>query len=72
MQIKKGDKVKVITGKDKGKSGIVLRVFPKLNKAIVEGINILKKHKKSNKQGEKGTILEIASKIDASNLKKEI
>ena len=46
MHVKKGDKVMVITGKDKGKTGIVLAAFPKKDRVLVEGINIVKKHSK--------------------------
>ena len=46
MNIKKGDKVRVISGADKGKEGIVQRVYPKINKVVVEGVNVRKKHKK--------------------------
>lgn len=70
MQIKKGDKVKILAGKDKGKSGTVSKVFPELNKVIVDGINIFKRHRKAKKQGEKGVIVEVAAPIDASNAKK--
>ena len=44
MKIKKGDKVKVISGKDKGKSGVILRALPKENKVIVEGVALYKRH----------------------------
>ena len=70
MQIKKGDKVIVLTGKDKGKSGTVSRAMPKENKVIVDGLNIVKRHRKARKQGEKGVIVEVANPIDASNVKK--
>ena len=46
MKVKRGDKVRVISGSDKGKEGIVQKVFPKLNKVVVEGVNVHKKHKK--------------------------
>ena len=72
MQVKKGDKVKIITGKDKGKIGTISQVFPKLNKLIVDGINLVKKHQKARKQGEKGVIIEISAPIDASNVKKVV
>lgn len=71
MKIKKGDKVKILAGKDKGKSGIVAKVMPKTGRIIVENVNILKRHLKPKKQGEKGTIVEVASPIDISNVKKE-
>lgn len=70
MQIKKGDKVKILAGKDKGKSGTVSSVMPAINKVIVDGINIVKRHQKAKKQGDKGVIVEVASPIDASNVKK--
>jgi large subunit ribosomal protein L24 len=70
MQIKKGDKVIILTGKDKGKSGTVSKSMPKENKVIVDGLNIVKRHKKARKQGEKGVIVEVSSPINASNVKK--
>ena len=48
MKIKKGDKIKVVTGKDKGREGIVEKVYPKTAKVLVRGINIYKKHIKKN------------------------
>lgn len=70
MHIKKDDKVIVLTGKDKGKSGTVTKAFPKEGKVIVSGINVLKVHKKARKSGEKGQILDKNMPIDASNVKK--
>lgn len=67
MRIKKDDKVKIIAGKDSGKSGKVLRVTRSVGKITVEGINIIKKHVKSKKDGEKGQRIEIAVPIDVSN-----
>ena len=52
MRIKKGDNVQVLSGNDKGKTGEVLEVIPKLDKVVVKGINIRKKHVKARKQGE--------------------
>ena len=54
MKIKKNDNVTVITGKDKGKSGKVLRAIPKQDKVIVEGINMVKKHQRARTQGKTG------------------
>jgi len=68
MKIKKGDQVKSILGKDNGKTGKVLRVFPDLNKVLVEGLNIIKKHVRPRKEGEKGQRLEIPAKINVSNV----
>ncbi len=69
MHIKKGDKIIVLTGKDKGKSGEVTKSLPKENKVVVSGINMLKIHKRARKSGEKGQIIEQASPIHASNVK---
>lgn len=70
MKIKKGDKVKIITGKDKGKTGPVLKSFPKDSMVLVEDINKNKLHQKPRKQGEKGKIIEQATPIHISNVKK--
>jgi len=70
MKIKKGDKVTVITGKDKGKSGLVTRALPKENRVIVEGINIAKKHQRSRHKGQKGQMVEKPMPIHISNVKK--
>lgn len=69
MKIKKNDTILVITGKDKGKKGKVLKAFPRQNKVIVEKINIVKKHRRPRKEGEKGQIVEMPKPIDSSNLK---
>jgi len=68
MKIKKGDKIKVLSGKDRGKSGKVLQVFPADCRASVEGINILIKHLRSNRKGEKGQRIEFPAPLDLSNL----
>ena len=68
MKIKKGDKVVVISGSDKGKEGIVQVVYPKLNKVVVEGVNVHKRHKKPTQQTPEGSILDIYVPIDASNV----
>ncbi len=70
MQIKKGDNVIIITGKDKGKKGKVARVFPSTNKVIVEGANMMKKHQRPMKSGEKGSMKDKEMPMDASNVKK--
>ena len=70
MKIKKGDNVKLITGKDKGKSGKIVRVLVKENKVIVEGLNMMKKHQRPRKSGEKGSMINMAMPIHASNVKK--
>lgn len=68
MRIKKGDQVKIISGKDKGKSGKVLKVIPDKTKVIVEGLNLVKKHNKPKKGGEKGQRIEIPSPVNVSNV----
>jgi large subunit ribosomal protein L24 len=70
MRIKKGDKVTVITGKDKGKSGVVLKAFPKTFQVLVEGLNKKKLHKRPKRKNEKGKIIEQATPIHVSNVKK--
>ncbi len=69
MKIKKGDTVKVITGKDKGKSGVVLRALPRENKVIVEGVGIYKRHLKP-RANQVGRIVERFRAIDVSNVKR--
>lgn len=68
MKIRKGDKVQVMAGKDKGKSGVIERVIREDNKVVIDGVNIKKKHQKGMKKGEKGQLIEIAMPIDASNV----
>ncbi len=68
MKILKGDKVVVIAGKDKGKTGIVQAVYPKVGKVVVEGVNVHKKHKKPTQQTPEGSILEVYVPIDVSNV----
>ena len=70
MKIKKGDNVIIITGKDKDKKGKIIRVLPKENKIVVEGLNMMKKHQRPRKSGEKGSMISIAMPINASNAKK--
>lgn len=68
MKIKKGDKVIVITGKDKGKKSKVITAMPALDRVVVEGVNVLKKTVRARKQGEKGQIIEKPSPIHVSNV----
>jgi large subunit ribosomal protein L24 len=69
MKIKKGDTILVIAGKYRGKTGQVIKVLPKEKKIIVEGINIVKKHQKPRRAGEKGQIVSKPAPIDVSNVK---
>ena len=65
MNIRKGDKVVVISGKDKGKEGKILVADPKAGKVIVEGVNVASKHQKPRKQGEEGGIIKMETPIYA-------
>lgn len=67
MNIKKNDKVKIITGKDKGKIGKVLQVSPKDQRISVEGLNLLIKHLRPRREGEKGQRLEFPAFLPAAN-----
>jgi large subunit ribosomal protein L24 len=66
MKIKKNDNVMIISGKDRGKSGKVLEVFPKENKIRVEGINLRKKHTRPKRQGQKGQVILVPLPVSAS------
>jgi len=66
--IKKGDQVVVISGKEKGKTGRILRVFPKKQRAIVERVNFLKKHTKPSQKNRQGGIVEKEASLHVSNL----
>ncbi len=68
MKIKTGDFVQIIAGKDKGKKGKVIQVFPRYGKVIVEGANLRTKHIRSRQRGEKGQKIEFPAPIDASNV----
>ncbi len=68
MKLKKGDNVRVITGKDKGKEGVVERVFPKTNKLIIAGVNTAAKHQKARRANEQAGIIDKDMPIDASNV----
>ncbi|WP_185872027.1 50S ribosomal protein L24 [Blattabacterium cuenoti] len=69
-KIKKNDKVLVLSGNYKGNKSIILKIFSKKNKAIVRGLNIVKKHLKPNIKNPKGGIIEKEAPIHISNLKK--
>lgn len=68
MFVKKGDKVRVIAGKDKGVEALVVTALPKVNKVIVEGVNIVKKHQKPNSENPQGAIVEKEAPIHVSNV----
>jgi large subunit ribosomal protein L24 len=68
MPVSRGDTVRVMRGEDKGKEGKVLRVFPKTGRVTVEGINIVKKHRKARRAEEQSGILEMPAPIHHSNV----
>ena len=68
MNIKKGDKVIILAGKDKGKTGKVLQVFPTRERVSVEGLNLLIKHMRPRREGEKGQRIEFPAPLNISNL----
>ena len=68
MHVKKGDKVKVLSGKDRGKEGTVLEAFPKKERVLVEGVNMIQKHAKPSQDNPQGGILNIEAPIHASNV----
>ncbi|HQF40842.1 MAG TPA: 50S ribosomal protein L24 [Candidatus Paceibacterota bacterium] len=68
MKLKKNDNVIVIAGKDKGKKGKIVRIFPVDGRVIVEGLNLRKKRQRPKKQGEKGQTLEMAHPLEVSNV----
>jgi large subunit ribosomal protein L24 len=68
MKIRKGDTVVVLTGKDKGKQGVVDHAFPDRGKVIVEGVNVAKRHQKPTRSMQQGGIIDKAMPIDASNV----
>lgn len=68
MHVKKGDIVKVLTGKYKGKEGKILKVFPKTQRVIIEGVNLVKRHTRPNQQNPQGGIIEKEAAIHVSNV----
>ena len=68
MYLKKGDSVIVIAGKDKGKTGKVLKIYPKKNRALIEHINVMKKAQRKTQENQQGGFIEIESSIHLSNV----
>lgn len=68
FKIRREDTVKVITGKDRGKSGRVLRVYPERAKLLVEGVNFVKKHARKTRQDDQGGIVQKESPLHMSNV----
>lgn len=69
MKIKKDDTVIIIAGKDRGRKGKAIKTLPGEGKVIIEGLNIVKKHIKPKREGEKGKVIELPQPIDVSNIK---
>lgn len=68
MKVKKGDTVQIISGKDKGKKGKILRALPRDNKVVVEGLNLVTKHVRPRRAGEKGQRIKMAMPLNVSNV----
>ena len=68
LKIRKGDRVRVLSGKDKGKEGDVMSVDPVANKVIVEGVNVAKRHQKPTRSMQQGGIIDKAMPINVSNV----
>ena len=68
MKIKKNDTVLVIAGKDKGKTGIVLRAFPKMDRVLVEGVNVSKRHQRPTQKRQHGQIIDKTLPVHVSNV----
>ncbi|MBM7573081.1 50S ribosomal protein L24 [Aquibacillus albus] len=68
MHVKKGDKVQVISGKDKGKQGTIIAAYPKKERVLVEGVNVVKKHAKPSQDNPQGGILNQEAAIHVSNV----
>ena len=69
MKIRKNDLIKMLVGKDKGKTGKVLKVVENGKRVVIEGLNLMKKHRKPRKEGEKGQRIEIPRAVDISNVR---
>lgn len=68
LRVRKGDNVKIISGKDKGRDGKVLKVYPKDNLVLIEGLNLRKRHQRPRRAGEKGSIVQIPTPLDSSKV----
>ena len=68
MKLKKGDNVKILSGKDRGKTGTVLKAFPDEDRIQIEGLNVFKKRSKPRKQGEKGQVVAVSRPLAASKV----
>ncbi|MBI2100241.1 MAG: 50S ribosomal protein L24 [Candidatus Vogelbacteria bacterium] len=70
MHVKKGDLVRIITGKNKGKEGKIIKAWPRLDRILVEGANLIKRRERARKSGQKGQVVTRPAPIHVSNVKK--
>jgi large subunit ribosomal protein L24 len=70
MHVKKGDMVKILSGDFRGKTGKIVRAMPREGKVVVEGVNIIKKHSRATREGQKGQVVERTMPIYACKVKK--
>jgi large subunit ribosomal protein L24 len=68
MKLKKGDNVKILSGKDRGKTGVILKAFPEDGRIMIDGLNVFKKRSKPRKQGEKGQIVAVSRPLAAAKV----
>ncbi len=68
LKIKKGDTVRVVAGKDKGKEGKVIQVFPDMQKVVVDKVNMMKKHIKPQQKGQQGQVIDFSGPLHISNV----
>ncbi len=68
MNIKKGDNVIVLTGKDKGKKSKVVKAFPRDGKVLVEAVNMVKRHQRKRREGDKGQVVSVAMPVNVSSV----
>ena len=68
MKLKKGDRVVVLTGKDRGKEGVIMHVMPKDGKVIIDGVNVAKRHQRSTSATQTASIIDKLMPVDASNV----
>mgnify|MGYP001589436366 CR=1 FL=1 len=68
MKIKKGDNVIMLSGKDRGKTGKILYSFPKGSQVVVEGLNLVRRHQRPRRQGQKGEVISVPRAVDFSKV----
>jgi large subunit ribosomal protein L24 len=68
MKLRKGDKIVVLSGKDKGKTGTITKVLVKTNQVVIDGVNVMKRHQKPSQRNQDGGIVEFNAPIQASNV----